>query len=95
MRYHSILFQTLLNGNNAIIDYTLPKEGKIISFLEQFDLFDYYKFFYISLYEENFDLRLFSDNVKYLSQKKTYTYNKNIFEDTIQKYSSHLIKLFN
>lgn len=34
MRYHSIVMQTILNGNNVIVDYTDKKNGKIISFLE-------------------------------------------------------------
>jgi len=35
MRFHSILFQTLLNGNNHILDYTDPKRGKIAGFIRE------------------------------------------------------------
>ncbi len=35
MRYHTIVFQTILCGNNLIIDYTNPKKGKIKGFLQE------------------------------------------------------------
>lgn len=38
MRYHSVVFQTVLNGNNFIIDYTDEKTGKIISFLQNYGI---------------------------------------------------------
>lgn len=38
MRYHSVVMQTILNGNNFIIDYTAnQKGGKIASFIEETD----------------------------------------------------------
>lgn len=42
MRFHSILIQTILNGNNYIIDYTDPINGKIISFLKDVDVSGFY-----------------------------------------------------
>ena len=33
MRYHSIVMQTILNGNNMVFDYTDPNAGKISGFL--------------------------------------------------------------
>lgn len=33
MRYHSIVMQTILNGNNLVFDYTDPNSGKISGFL--------------------------------------------------------------
>lgn len=33
MRYHSVVMQTILNGNNAILNYTDPKNGKIQGFI--------------------------------------------------------------
>lgn len=35
MRYHAVVFQTLLNGRNIILDYTDPQTGKIVNFLTQ------------------------------------------------------------
>ncbi len=54
MRYHSVFFQTLLNGNNYIIDYTEPKRGKIAGFIEDIDKTGFYKNRYINLqYNQN------------------------------------------
>ncbi len=49
MRYHAVLFQTLLNGNNCIIDYTHPKSGKIISLMRQLDMLEPYHDRYVSI----------------------------------------------
>jgi len=42
MRYHSIVFQTIINGNNYIIDYTNPVSGKIRSFIDLVDKDGFY-----------------------------------------------------
>ena len=42
MRYHSIVIQTILNGNNFILEYTNKKFGKITGFLEEIQAVDYY-----------------------------------------------------
>ena len=42
MRFHSILLQIVLCGNNYILDYTHPVNGKTINLLKQLDLFDEY-----------------------------------------------------
>lgn len=34
MRYHSVLMQAMLNGNNFILNYTDPSTGKIPGFVE-------------------------------------------------------------
>lgn len=41
MRYHSIVFQTILNGNNLLIDYS-GKQGKIQGFLDMYDKSEFY-----------------------------------------------------
>lgn len=43
MRYHSVVMQTILNGNNYIINYTNPINGKIVGFLEDIDQNGFYK----------------------------------------------------
>ena len=53
MRYHSVLFQTVLNGNNFILDYTNKKSGKIRSFLDEYGLNGFYKSRYINLLEDD------------------------------------------
>lgn len=42
MRYHSVFFQTILNGNNFILDYTDPSTGKIIGFIRDCGGLDFY-----------------------------------------------------
>lgn len=42
MRYHSVVIQTILNGNNLIFDYTDPKNGKIVGFLRDNNLVECY-----------------------------------------------------
>jgi polysaccharide pyruvyl transferase WcaK-like protein len=37
MRYHSILFMSLLNGHCNILNYTDPSYGKISGFIQEFD----------------------------------------------------------
>ena len=49
MRYHSVVFQTLTNGNNYILDYTKPLKGKISSFIRDIDKNSFYADRYINL----------------------------------------------
>ena len=37
MRFHSVIFQTILNGNNYVLDYTEPGIGKISGFIDSID----------------------------------------------------------
>lgn len=83
MRYHSIVFQTLINGNNAIIDYTEPNKGKISGFLNLIDGLDHYKDMYINLQSENSDVSNFIYNFLKSTQFKT---DKDIFIETEQSY---------
>jgi len=53
MRFHSIVFQTLLNGNNFVLDYTHPQKGKIVGFLKDIQ-FDFKR--YISLHTKAFEI---------------------------------------
>lgn len=58
-RYHSIVLQTLLNGNNYILDYTDPAKGKTSAFLHQIGGFDFYRKRYVNLQtDESFRLVL-------------------------------------
>lgn len=42
MRYHSVVMQTILNGNNYIINYTDSKVGKTVGFLNNIGAADFY-----------------------------------------------------
>lgn len=48
MRFHAVLMQTILNGNNIILDYTDPKHGKIIELMRQLNIEEIYKDRYLS-----------------------------------------------
>lgn len=49
MRFHSIVLQTVLNGKNYLLDYTDPVTGKIVSMLNELQLFPFYQDRYCSL----------------------------------------------
>lgn len=42
MRYHSVVMQTILNGNNYIVDYNRKAGQKTIGFLEEYNLVEQY-----------------------------------------------------
>lgn len=49
MRFHSVVFQTILCGRNIVLDYTEPDIGKIGGFLKQIGAFEHFKNNYINL----------------------------------------------
>ena len=49
MRYHSIVMQTILNGNNVILDYTDPNKGKISGFIKLIHGEEFYRNRYYNL----------------------------------------------
>ena len=70
MRYHSVVFQTLTNGNNYIIDYTDPLKGKIPGFIETIDKDTFYTNRYINIQQAKtidfkFTDKKFKANLKY------------------------------
>lgn len=71
MRFHAVVLQTMLNGNNYVVDYTDPLTGKIIGMLKQMGIDDYYKNRYYSLHADNvlFKVDLFgNDRFRYDSE---------------------------
>jgi polysaccharide pyruvyl transferase WcaK-like protein len=92
IRYHSVVFQTLLNGNNYILDYTNKKTGKIVSFVEDIDN----DFFYQNRYYNLSDSSKYLDNehiIEILKKKEYFEYPKEIYENTIKSYVNILTKL--
>jgi polysaccharide pyruvyl transferase WcaK-like protein len=49
MRFHSVVLQTILNGNNIILDYTDPGTGKIGNFVRQIGAEECYRNRYVAL----------------------------------------------
>ena len=49
MRFHSVVFQTLVSGNNYILDYTEPRKGKVSGFIHDIDKIKFYSGRYVNL----------------------------------------------
>lgn len=91
MRYHSVVFQTLINGNNAILDYTQPDIGKISGFLDMINGKEFYKNKYINIQNQQIDTdRLIEE----LLNSPAIVINKNIYQETRQQFTDSLKKLF-
>lgn len=86
MRYHSIVMQTLLNGNNIIIDYTDKINGKIISFINQVDSEHFYKNRYINIKEEKDQLEVLHQ----LQEKNIFSSEQNLLENVFAFYKQRL-----
>lgn len=82
MRYHSVVLQTILNGNNIILDYTEAKTGKISGFLEELDS-DFYSNRYINI--DNFYGHDISGYISTIKANERYDYKLN-YMDLIEKY---------
>jgi len=85
MRYHSVIFQTLLNGKNFIIDYTEPKKGKISSFVKDIN---FPKERYVNIQEEDIPDSFFS-----LAQKP-FVPNQKMIEEKLKIYDTTLLDLY-
>lgn len=74
MRYHCVVMQTILNGNNYILDYTPKGKGKIGSFLQMADVNGFYTKRYFNLQEDN---KLNADEIMdCLLQGKIFSYKR-------------------
>lgn len=84
MRFHSVVFQTILNGNNYIMNYTDPQKGKIPGFLEQIKGIDFYKNRNIDL--QNCDNLVFNynDNVFHIDEELLNDYH-NIYINAVER----------
>lgn len=89
MRFHAVVIQTLLNGNNTILDYTNPTNGKIIEFLRQMNLVEVYADRYISLSQPLGNMQL---NV---TDKKSLPVNYNIVRQSFSTYVNALTNILN
>lgn len=89
MRFHSVVLQTILNGNNIILDYTEPTKGKIGGFLRDIDFENFYTNRYFCLQKVdniNINVNKFNDKLSNKSIKKYYEQGKdkyNEFNQTI------------
>jgi len=84
MRYHSILFQTYLNGNNYIIDYTDSREGKIKRFLDTIDTNHFYENRYVNILDEN---EIFS-NLNIIKTQDRYSFDESYEQSSLLLYKN-------
>lgn len=61
MRFHSVILQTILNGNNYILDYTEPNKGKILGFVNDIDTSGFLKKRYLNLQEDKPNINFLRD----------------------------------
>ena len=96
MRYHSVVFQTLLNGNNYIFDYTDRLNGKIVSFLDMIDENGFYKERYFSLQSEKLEFDEVSMANKVLDalfRNEEFIYDTDIYIKVLNYYSDEIKKI--
>ena len=94
MRYHSVVFQTLLNGNNAVIDYTEPGTGKISGFLKLLGT-EFYKSRYINIQTAKSEESGFNNIINDLNEGIRYKTETDIYTETEQFYKEKFISVYN
>lgn len=88
MRFHSVVFQTIVSGKNYILDYTEPKIGKISGFLSTIGAEEYYKKRYINIQDcdgINMDLN---------NKIEKYKVDNNIIEKVVCAYKEYIKNIF-
>lgn len=88
MRYHSVLFQTFLNGNNYIVDYTSRTNGKICNFIEDIDSNQFYKDRYLHIEEIKH-----GKNLKILSDNLRFQYDDKIGQESMEEYKKLILSV--
>ena len=88
MRYHSVLMQTILNGNNFILDYTDPVSGKIAGFVKDLHEGEFFSDRMIQLQSGG---RVFkpSEIVEILSEGNRFSFS---YDDMSSKYAGFIAK---
>ncbi len=91
MRYHSVVFQSLLNGNNLIFDYTEVNKGKISGFLNIIDGEEFYHSRYINIQSLSHKNTL---DIEVLLGKDKFSYRDDIFDKCQKTFCNNLKLLF-
>ncbi|PWT29268.1 polysaccharide pyruvyl transferase family protein [Butyrivibrio fibrisolvens] len=88
VRYHAIVMQTVLNGNNYIYDYTDPEHGKIAGFIAKLNT-SFYQNRYYSIYNQsNFDAY---EVVRELKTNNKFLYRTNNELEHYKKWLSEIV----
>lgn len=86
MRFHSVVLQTMLNGNNYIVDYTDPQTGKIVGMIKQLHLEKAYEHRYYSLHSDNPIFKINVNDIEpYKYDNQTIESYKQIYLDVLKK----------
>lgn len=89
MRFHSVVLQTVLNGNNYIVDYTEPQKGKIFGFLQDIDQTNFYFSRCVNLQDSDVQMLKFDkENVKF-----SQSYINAYYEKGLKKYLNVIEKV--
>lgn len=93
MRYHAVVFQTLLNGNNIIVDYTPRERGKISGFMSTVAQYstEFNSERYFNLFDPECDLSIISE--KYFSVDNAIEVNNAVYDQTVNDYNQIFEKL--
>lgn len=85
MRFHAIVMQTMLNGNNYILDYTDPSNGKIVGMLRQFQIQDRYRHRYVSLHSQECPLKIETDGPHFRPDEEIVANANRVFLDAFKQ----------
>ncbi len=85
MRFHSVVLQTVVNGRNAVLDYTQPGKGKIAGFLKDMNAMDVYTDRYVNLQELKAPITIKTD-----STYQQFSVDKNVLESKLSVYREQL-----
>ena len=80
--------QTILNGNNYIIDYTEPNKGKIYGFIKDVDTEMFYKNRYINIQKKEHSI-----DFEYELDEK-FCINEKLLSENMDIYVQKLLGLF-
>lgn len=86
MRFHSVVFQTMVSGKNFVIDYTEPNKGKIAGFLNDIDPAGFYSDKYICLQSDEISTSKFSATMF----EKTFSHEKEHVNSKLGVYANCL-----
>ncbi len=89
MRYHSVVMQTILNGNNVILEYTDSKNGKIAGFIKSVDCDGFYDNRIISL--QGIKEWKFEDTMNSLLDNRTFKYRKSNMSEAYENAFKRLL----
>jgi len=87
MRFHSVVFQTLLSGRNFILDYTEPNVGKIKGFLDAIDRQGFYEKRYVNLQNDQILLDIQDEKDAFVADNSSIRQKLVVYESELKRLS--------